>query len=239
MIDVEAYCRAIEAHLCRRNDGHLIRLVGPAFECVVGWARQGIPLRVAETGIDRTVERHARKGPRRRPLRVEFCEADVLDAFDDWRRAVGVSRVAADAEGGPLVEEPATPAGRSRRSLASTIDRLLARLTVLRGSDRAGAPLTKALDEAARALDAIRSDAAGARGAARDAVLDRMAAIEAALVGEAASALGDAEREAYEREAESELAPFRARMSDEAFAAARRAALRRLASRHFDLPSFE
>ena len=46
--DAGAYCRAIEAHLCRKNDGHLIRISGPAFDLVRGWAEQGIPLRVAD-----------------------------------------------------------------------------------------------------------------------------------------------------------------------------------------------
>ena len=48
MIDVESYCRDLEAYLCRKNDGHLIRITGPAFEHVQGWAHQGIPLKVAE-----------------------------------------------------------------------------------------------------------------------------------------------------------------------------------------------
>ena len=47
MIDVESYCRDIEAYLCRKNDGHLIRITGPAFEQVQGWAGQGVPLKVA------------------------------------------------------------------------------------------------------------------------------------------------------------------------------------------------
>ena len=69
MIDVESYCRELEAYLCRKNDGHLIRVTGPAFEQVHGWAAQGIPLKVAEAGIDRYFERYYRKGPRRRPVR--------------------------------------------------------------------------------------------------------------------------------------------------------------------------
>ena len=83
------YCRQVERYLCRRNGGHLVRIVGPAFDTVTGWAGQGIPLRVALRGIDRCIDREDAKGPRRRPVRVEFCEADVLDAFDEWRRAVG------------------------------------------------------------------------------------------------------------------------------------------------------
>ena len=39
-------------------------------------------------------------------MRIEFCEADVLEAFDDWRRAIGAgaSRVAED---GVATEESA------------------------------------------------------------------------------------------------------------------------------------
>jgi hypothetical protein len=90
-IDLDGYCRAIESHLCRKNDGHLIRVAGPTFDLVRGWAEQGVPLKVALAGIDSTFERYYRKGARRRPLQVSFCEADVLDAFDAWRRALGLS----------------------------------------------------------------------------------------------------------------------------------------------------
>ena len=63
------------------------------FEQVSGWAAQGVPLAVAFRGIDRYCERYYAKGPRRRPVRVEFCEADILELFDDWRRAVGVTQL--------------------------------------------------------------------------------------------------------------------------------------------------
>lgn len=95
------FSREIEAYLCRKNDGHLIRIVGPVFEKVCGWAARGVPLRVAFQGIDRYFERRQAKGPaaNRRPARVEFCEPDVLDAFDAWRRAVGVVPGMASDEG--------------------------------------------------------------------------------------------------------------------------------------------
>ncbi|MGE3509479.1 MAG: hypothetical protein AB7N65_11405, partial [Vicinamibacterales bacterium] len=94
------YTRAIERHVCQKNDGHLIRIVGPSFEVVQRWEHEGVPLKVALSGIDRYFERYYRNGPRRRPVRVEFCDTDVRDVFDEWRRAVGVaSRVA--RESGP------------------------------------------------------------------------------------------------------------------------------------------
>ena len=85
------FCREIESYLCQKNDGHLVRVTGPSFDLVSGWAAQGVPLAVAFRGIDRYCERYYAKGPRRRPVRVEFCEADVLDTFDEWRRATGLT----------------------------------------------------------------------------------------------------------------------------------------------------
>ncbi len=65
--------------------------------------------------------------------------------------------------------------GAAAASLASHIERALARLTVLRGSDQAGPALGAALDAAVRALDALLPEAARARGEARDALLERIA----------------------------------------------------------------
>lgn len=136
MLDPESYCRDIEAYLCRKNDGHLIRIVGPAFEHVTRWAQQGVPLRIAYAGIDRYFERYYRKGPRRRPVRVEFCEADVLEAFDGWRRAVGVAApiVGADGRTTGTSEAPETGSARKRRSLAAHVERAINKLTVLRAN---------------------------------------------------------------------------------------------------------
>ena len=58
------YCREIETYLCRKNDGHLIRITGPSFDLVTAWGAQGVPLKVAFRGIDRYFERYYAKGPR-------------------------------------------------------------------------------------------------------------------------------------------------------------------------------
>ena len=105
-MQIADYCREIETYLCRKNDGHLIRVVGSVIRARVGWAAQGVPLKVAFRGIDRYFERYYRKGPRRRPVRIDFCDADVLDVFDEWRRAVGIDGRAT----------PARPTSRSRRN---------------------------------------------------------------------------------------------------------------------------
>ena len=124
MTDLSAYCRELESYLCRKNGGHLVRIVGPAFEQVCGWANRGVPLTVAYRGIDRYCERLAAregdaKGGRRRPVRVEFCEGDILDLFDDWRRAVGIVQAQGETE----------PAGPARKpALTAHLERVVARL---------------------------------------------------------------------------------------------------------------
>lgn len=116
------FCREIETYLTRKNDGHLIRIVGPVFQKVCGWAAQGVPIKIAYRGIDRYFERQQAKGPgpRRRPIRVEFCEADILDAFDEWRRAVGVTASAAAAGAADAADaaEAASASGASRGGVA-------------------------------------------------------------------------------------------------------------------------
>ncbi len=117
-VDIGAFCREVEAHLCRVNGGHLVRIVGPAFELVSGWAKEGMPLRIVLHGVDRTVTRLTAKGPRRRPVRIEFCEADVRDAYDQWRRAVGV-RVATAETG--TATSVGVRGGRRRAAFPSAV----------------------------------------------------------------------------------------------------------------------
>ncbi len=128
---VDEYCREIETYLTRKNDGHLIRVVGPSFELVSRWAADGVPIKVAFAGIDRYFERYYRKGPRRRPVKIDFCEADVLDVFDEWRRAIGLTMAAGQVDNG----EPAVPGARERAvafASRATSSESLMRLTDLR-----------------------------------------------------------------------------------------------------------
>jgi hypothetical protein len=69
LVDVAEYCRRVEDHLTRVNAGHLVRIVGPGFELVRGWAEAGVPLSVVFRGIELKAERH-REGASTRPLRI-------------------------------------------------------------------------------------------------------------------------------------------------------------------------
>ncbi len=232
-MDPEQYCRDIESFLCRRNDGHLIRIVGPAFDTVRGWAEQGIPFKVACRGIDRYFERYYAKGPRRRPVRIEFCEADVLDAFDEWRRAVGV-RVAAAPTDGDTAGEAAEE--RRRRSLPAHLERSVARLTVLRAGGQRSRAFDEACDRIVTELDAAKCGGRAPRGDARQVLMDRLAALDRDLLEIARGELSGEEMATLRAEAEAELAPFRGRMAREAHDAALTAAVDRLVRDRYGLP---
>jgi hypothetical protein len=222
----EEYCRQIEAYLCRKNEGHLVRIVGPAFEQVCSWASRGIPIKVAYRGIDRCLERYYAKGPRRRPVRVEFCEADVLDVFDEWRRAVGVP-VAVDS--GDDDEGP-----RRQGSLPAHLERVIARLTSLRAGG--GSSLDPTIDAIVRELDAARAGAKGLRGDSRSQLLARLRALERDLIEAARAGLEAATVQDIETEAASELAPFRERMPADAYERARTACIDRIVRSRARLP---
>ena len=233
-MQIAQYCREIETYLCQKNDGHLIRVVGPSFELVSRWAAEGVPLKVAFSGIDRYFERYYRKGPRRRPVRIDFCEADVLDVFDEWRRALGLpaGRSPADVEAGA----DAAPS-RAGASLPAQIARAMIRLTTARATGALGPDADGLVDRASRELDAARASSRGLRGEARRALNERLTALDAEIVATARAALGDSERQAFEKEADADLAGFRDAMAPEAYQRARDAAIDRLVRERFGLPT--
>jgi hypothetical protein len=233
------YCRHLESYLCRKNDGHLIRIVGPAFEQVCGWAAHGIPLKLAMRGIDRYFDRYYAKGARRRPLRIEFCEADVLDVFDEWRRSVGVSIGTAEAgkaaEPGAGSQESAANLPGPRSSLPAHLERVVARLTALRGgNDRTLDPI---LDIIIRELDAARARAKNIRGDPREALIERLRQLDTSLIDVLKRQCDDGALRQLAVEADEELKPFRVRMPAEAYQQAHRACIDRLLRDRANLPT--
>ncbi|HET7618142.1 MAG TPA: hypothetical protein VFK20_06495 [Vicinamibacterales bacterium] len=224
MIDPAEYCRLLERYLCQKNEGHLIRIVGPVFEQVSGWAAQGVPLAIAQRGIDRYCERYYAKGPRRRPVRIEFCEADVLDLFDAWRRAVGV---------GGSVDAGEAP---RRPTLPSHLDRVMARLTASRASRQGSPALQACIDETMRELDGLLDAARSVRGDERATMIDRLREIDRTLLAVAAREIDETRLRGLRKEAEADLAPFASRMTPDAYAGAVNAALDRLVREAAGLP---
>jgi hypothetical protein len=236
------FCRAIESYLCKKNDGHLVRVTGPSFDVVSGWADRGIPLKIAFQGIDRYFERYYRQGPRRRPVRIDFCDADVLDVYDEWLRALGLPRRVAEGGGGPDEgESRRSPAGGSEPSeggsLPAHLQRVVLRLTSARALGHLTEEFEDVLDRVARELDAARASARGIRGPARQALLQRLATIDDELLATARRSLDAAVLAEVERDAAEDLASFRERMTSEAYERARGAAVDRLIRNRLQLPT--
>jgi hypothetical protein len=242
--DAETYCREIEAYLCRKNDGHLVRVVGPAFNVVSGWWSRGIPFKVACRGIDRYFERYYAKGPRRRPVRIEFCDADVLDVFDEWRRALGLGMAglasAADAAPAGLAVEPGeggeAPKPRSEGSLRSHLDRVVTRLTDLQARGGISPPVAAKVEELIEYLGSQREASRTLRGEARQALVARLAERDRELLEAATASTPRDVLASLDGEAAQELAGFRARMAPEAYERALGAAARRLLRERLKLP---
>ena len=248
------YCRAIEAYLCRENGGHLVRIVGPAFQVVAGWHAAGIPFAIVKQGIDRTLARDRARpaGPVRRPVRVEFCEADVQDAFTAWRRAVGVGMAGAGdeatspvpaSEAGPAADAAPPTAPRPGRgpSLASHVDRAMQRLTQAlldlgRFTPEEASAAGAAMEAALATLDRLQADARGARGEARAALLAVLATADAVLASALVAAVPPAAAADVTRAARAELAPFAGRMAAPDLASAEAAAVARLVRERFRAP---
>lgn len=238
-LDAASYCRAVERYLCRRNGGHLVRIVGPAFEMVRGWADEGVPMSIVERAIDTCAERRESRREASRPLRIEFCDAEVRAGFQRWRRAVGaylqvgevadVAVVAGGADPGPAPDE--------RPALGAHLTRASARLV------RAAARLERSeafrarLDAVIAALADVQAASKGARGARRDACYAELKRIDADLLAAARDeADGSGAMAALRAAAAEELAPWRARMPAEAWAGAIAAASDRLLRDTLDLP---
>lgn len=235
VMDADTYCREIEAHLCRRNAGHIVRVVGPAFEKVMAWVEAGIPIRVACAGIDRYFERKDRKPrARRRPVPLEFCEADVLDSFDEWRRAVGVG-IAGGPAGAPEADE-STGAASGRRSLRAHLDRVASRLTdrIAQGGlpPEMEARLGGLLERLARDREAART----VRGEARQALVAALEQLDEGLMSEVRGASEPGLLRELEADAGAELEGFRLRMPEAEYRRARDAAVVALLRERWRLP---
>jgi hypothetical protein len=226
------YCREVESYLCRKNDGHLIRIVGPSFERVCGWAAQGIPFKIACQGIDSYFVRYYAKGTRRRPVQIDFCENDILDAYDAWRRAVGVRL--------PGVEPTSAEAQvkRRKRSLPEHLDRLCEQATNRRAGMTPPPPEFDAVLETITVEAAAFRDMPGPiRGETRERVTARLAELDRMMLDAARVLVDAAAVDGMRSEAAEQLRPFRDRMPAEAYQRAVASAVDRLLRNREQLPT--
>jgi hypothetical protein len=163
-------------------------------------------------------------------VRIEFCEADILDLFDHWRRAVGVSAVTSST----AAEEPPP----RKPALAAHIERAIARLTALRAGGKRTPAFGNRVDAVVRELDLLAAEARGARGERREMIAERLQALDRELLDATLKESGTDTPliASLARDAEAELAPFLARMPPAALERARTAAFDRLLRDAFGLP---
>ncbi len=232
MSDIGAYCRDVEAYLMRANGGHLIRIVGPAFSMVRQWAEEGIPLSAVCRAIDQKAERH-RRGTSRRPLRIEFCESDVREVYETWRRAIGATAGEAAPEAGATRE--GLGSGPARKSTTRDLERAIDRLVAVAGrldlpeAFRRGAQ--SLLDEVITIRDAVK----GMRGEGRAKTIAPLGALDRRLLELARQTAGPA-LSAIHAQAEADLAPYRDRLGREQWTHAVEVTVDRGVRTHFGLP---
>ena len=221
--DIREYCREVEDHLTRVNGGHLVRIVGPAFELVRGWAEEGVPLTVVFRGIELKAERH-QMGKAARPLRLEFCEGDVRAIYEHWRRAVGFGSAEPDS------------AEAHAASLSKRLGRAVERLGRAAGRLELPEPLRDGIAQWLGELTSMREVAKRARGEARDAIVARLAPIARAMAATARAATPPDALAALERDAARDLAPFRDRLTGTGWQQAVDVTVDRLLRDRYDLP---
>ncbi len=249
VVDVGEYCRSVEDHLTQVNGGHLVRIVGPAFDLVREWAEAGIPTSIVFRGIDRKAERH-RAGRSTRPLRLEFCEADVREIYLGWRRAVGlvgIDEAGSDVDGvdrsfvadaRPTTEVDSSDSEVKRPpSLSRHLDRAIDRLS--RALGRADVPddLRTGLDVLLQELVDVRASAKKARGEAREALKQRLKVLDDQLGATLRSLAPAAALQDAQRDAESELAGYKGRLPADAWPRAVSANTDRLLRDRYGLPT--
>ena len=242
-MSIGEYCRAVEAFLCRKNGGHLIRVVGPAFEMVCDWERTGIPLGIIERAIEKRYLRYIADGARRRPLRIEFCEGDVLELFDQWRRAVGAPQVTEQHTWGVSVvseSDSSHEKSSSRTTLPAHLDSVIQRLQFWsegRPPDCNDSELLRRVSKVVEFVSNCRKSANGLRGNARQEVIVKLKQYDEKLLVSIRASADEILMQRLESEARASLEPFRSRMAAEAFENAVTIATDRLLVSHFKIPS--
>ena len=162
-------------------------------------------------------------------MKIDFCEADVLDAFDEWRRAAG-GRAGGRITGGRarhgvavvVAARPPRTGGHAVDGGAGDRERLMPAFDAL-------------IDRVARELDAARRRRAVCAARRGRRCWPRLAALDDELL-QARATLDEAALAALPQRGGRRARGYRDRMAAEAFARARDAAVDRLVRERFGLP---
>lgn len=207
-----AYYAAVEAAFIRRR-GTPFLLSPKDFALVKEWRGLGIPIEVAERGIDEAFARREERGGAGRVNALSYCGDAVLVA---WERAAETSV----GKGAGRSEAPGDTAAALERLAASLTD-------VSRRHPGLAAPLGAAL----RSLERLQK---GARPA--DAVESSLARLDKRLAGELYDAVPEPQRAAIDAEVRGLLESARVRMDDATAEKTARALRRRAVREKLALP---
>nr|MBP8273030.1 hypothetical protein [Acidobacteriota bacterium] len=209
-----------------------------------------------QRGIDQKAERHlkgmaARSG---RPLRIEFCENDVRELFEDWKRAVGITSAPEhQSTGAPehpstgAPEHPSTgapehtstgaviPSSR-RQSLSKHLERVSDRLSRLLGRHDLPDEFLDCVNQAISTIATARERARSARGATRDEIVASVRPLDDVLIVAARKAIGPAVLAQLQQQAEADLGTYKGRLAPEAWQQAIQATTDRLLRDRLTLP---
>jgi hypothetical protein len=235
-VDVGEYCRHVESHLAQVNAGEIIRITGAGFELVRSWALEGIPLSIVCHAVSQKAERH-RTGRSTRPLRIEFCTADVREVYRTWRRAVGIR-----STDGAMEDEAraAAPAGDKRRaSLGRHLQRAIDRLSQSASRLDLAPDIRDALDAVLQDVAAISEQSRGARGPARESIVSELAALDARMLATVRTGVGAAEIDRLSAEAAADLGAYRGRLAPDVWQRSVNLGVDRLLRGRLGLPTLE
>jgi citrate synthase len=145
-------------------------------------------------------------------VHIDFCESDVLDAFDAWRRAVGVRLPGSDAGASEANGK------RRRRSLPEHLDRVCERIADRRAALSALSPDVDSVLEAVASEVAAFRDAPGPiRGEARERVVARLTELDRIMLDAARAQVDSGVMQSLRAEAMEQLSPFRDRLPSDAY----------------------
>jgi hypothetical protein len=121
--------------------------------------------------------------------------------------------------------------------LPEHLERVVTKLSSARASGVLDDAFDPLVDEIARELDTARAAKGGVRGDAREAMIARLADLDRALIERARESIETGVRASLDRDADEELAGFRASMPPDAYRRARAGAVDRLLRERLGLPT--
>jgi hypothetical protein len=164
-------------------------------------------------------------------VQIDFCENDILDAFDAWRRAVGVRLPGAETTDGEV------QAKRRTRSLPEHLDRVCERVTLRRAGMTPPPPAFDAVLETVTGEAAAFRDLPGPlRGETRERIVARLVELDRMMLDAARAHADPAAVESMRAEATEQLLPFRDRMPADTYQRAIESAVDRLLREREQLP---